>query len=214
MTDEKKDEEQKAPEKEEEKRSDERASEKDSGESKPSIEEALAEVERLKNINKEVIESRDKSKAKLRAIEEEKEKADAAEKAEQGKFQELYEAEQQKRLELESKVKNQAVDVAVRSALGEANAASVDTAFALINRDLVKVSEDGVVSPESVAEAVAAVKEQHDVLFTGPKKGPSVARAGEQKPSGGYQDELKKLQADPKATRQDLERLRAKYGRS
>jgi DNA repair exonuclease SbcCD ATPase subunit len=198
-----------------EQRSDEQAGENNgSGEPTLNAEELKKEVERLKAINKDVIESRDKVKSKLRSFEEQAEKAKEEQLKQQGEFQSLYEKEKEARVALETKMRTHAVNSALKSALEAANAISVDTALALVNKDGIKVNEEGEVVPESLAEAIAKVKEQHAVLFTGVRKGPDPARAGETPPTGGYLEELKKIQSNPKGVNmKDLEALREKYGR-
>lgn len=197
-------------------RSDEHAGENNgSGEPKLTVEELAKEVERLKAINKEVIESRDKVKTKLRTFEEQAEKAKEETLKQQGEFQSLYEKEKEARAALETKMRVTTVNSALKTALEQANVVAVDTALALVNRDEVKVNEEGQVVPESLAEAIAKVKEQHPVLFTGVvRQGPNPARAGETPPTGGYLEELKKIQSNPKGVNaKDLEALREKYGR-
>ena len=186
-----------------------------SGEPKLTVEELAKEVERLKAINKEVIESRDKVKTKLRTFEEQAEKAKEEQLKQQGEFQSLYEKEKEARVALETKMRTASVNSALKSALEQANVVAVETALALVSRDTIKVSEEGEVVPESLAEAIAKVKEQHPVLFTGAtRQGPHPARAGETPPTGGYLEELKKIQSNPKGVNmKDLEALREKYGR-
>ena len=57
------------------------------------LEEAMALIENLKGINKEVISTRDKEKQKLKQFETEQQQREQALLTEQGKYKELYEAQ-------------------------------------------------------------------------------------------------------------------------
>lgn len=201
---------------EEKKGSDEQVVTKDSG--KPeygSLEEAMTEIEKLRSIKTELIGERDKVKTKLRTIETAAEKKIAAELEEQGKFKELLEEERQKRAELESTIRTSTVVGELTKALSSEKVLSVDTVLALVDQSLVKTDDAGNISAESVADAIAKVKEQHGVLFgvKAPAKAPTSKRAAEDAPTGGYAEELKKLRLNPNTTARDLDNLRQKHGK-
>lgn len=182
-----------------------------------SVAEALVEIEKLRSIKAEVIQERDRAKAKLRTVEETEEARKATELTEQGKYKELFEEEQSKRAALELTIRDSSVVQALTKALDSAETASVDTALALIDRSLVKYDDDGNIDAQSVVDAIAKVKEQHSVLFKQKKgptnKGPTSKRASEDPTTGGFTEELKKLMADPKTRPADLSNLRAKYNK-
>lgn len=186
------------------------AGEKEKG-STPSVEELMAEVTRLKAINSDVIGSRDDAKAKLRKIEDDKAKADAKALEEQGKFKELYEKEVEARKTLETLLQTKSADAALTLELQKAGALSVETALPLVDKSKLQFN-DGVVTPESIADAITEVKDKHKIVFGDKPQAPNAKRPGEGANSGGYLDELKKLQSDPHASMKDFNALRSKYG--
>jgi len=188
------------------------AGEKDSGEAKYStVEDALAEIQRLHDVVNDIKSSRDEVKGKLRKLEDAANKADEDQKKEQGKYKELYEAELEKNNSLQTKIRNTAADAALTSELTKAGAVAVETALPLINRDKLVFDDEGTLKPESVVDAITEVKEKHKVLFGEKPQIPDTKRPGEGKSSGGYLDELKKLQQNPRATFNDFAALKAKY---
>lgn len=168
-----------------------------------------AEIENLKGINKDVIASRDSVKSKLKDLETNKEVAALEEK---GQYDEALQKEKEKYQTLQTKLEAQAVTGTLIQELGNTNALSVDTALELIDRSTI-VYEDGQVNKESVADAISALQEKHSVLFGENKPAPKPKKAGEEKSTGGYVADLKKLQQNPRSTRTDLEKLRTKYGK-
>lgn len=189
------------------------AGEKDSGNSSQysSVEDAIAEIERLKAINADVIAGRNEVKEKLRKIEEDKAKALEEQAKEQGKYKELYEAEVEKAKALQDKFRNTVADATLTSELSKAGAIAVETALPLINRTKLQFDDDGALKPESVVEAITEVKEKHKVLFGEKPQIPDAKRAGTGSASGGYLDELKQLQQNPRATQRDFQALKQKY---
>lgn len=186
-------------------------------ESKPAaefatVEEAMAEITRLKSVNSEVIDSRDKAKTKLKAIEKQSDKIQQQELEEQGKYKELLEAEQSKREELETTIRNNSIDNALNAALDEAGVASNNTAMKLINRDDIVV-EDGKVQSNSVADAIATLKDEHEILFKKGDKAPVVKKAGEDEPTIGFEAEMTKAVNSGNATRKTLDNIRTKYNK-
>jgi hypothetical protein len=186
---------------------------KDSDKKTPTLEELLAENAKLKSINEEVIGSRNEVKEKLRAIEAKAEEAKTKELEEQGNYKQLLEAEQEKLQKLQSQIERQAIDAEITKSLQDAKVSSVDTALKLVDKDKIQYV-DGKVNQESVADAIAQLKEEHSVLFVNVKDAPKPKRAGEETPQGGYEEELRKLQTNPNATPRDLAALRTKYGRA
>lgn len=189
------------------------AGEKDSGKAEfSSLEEANAEVARLRNTNADIARSRDEKKEELRKIKDKQQAADDEAKKEQGRYKELYEAELGKNETLLDKLRKQSADTILSQELAKAGAVAVDTALPLVNRDKLVFDDNDNVTPESVVDAIAEVKEKHGLLFGGEKPQiPNPKRAGDGSSTDGYLDELDKLQRDPKATLRDLEALRRKF---
>lgn len=187
------------------------AGEKDSGSKFSSIEDALAEINRLTGVVEDIKNSRDEVKGKLRKLEEAANKVDEDKKKEQGKFKELYEAELEKNNSLTQRIRDTAADAALTAKLTEAGAIAVETALPLVDRSKLQFDDDGAIVAESVVDAITEVKEKHKVLFGEKPQIPDTKRPGEGKSSGGYLDELKKLQQNPRATFNDFSALKQKY---
>lgn len=195
--------------------SDDSNSEKDSITPKiefASVEEAMAEVERLRIVNKEVIDSRSDAKSKLKAIEEEADKVQQKELEDQGKYKDLLAVEVAKREGLETTIRNNTVDSALRAALEEAGVASSKTAMKLIARSDIVVN-DGIVDSKSVVDAIATLKTEHEILFSKVTKAPTPKKADEEEPSVGFEAEMTKATNSGTATRATLDKIRAKYNR-
>lgn len=176
------------------------------------VEAAMAEVERLRIVNKEVIDSRSDAKSKLKAIEEEADKVKQQELTDQGKFKDLLEAEQLKTAGLESTIRDNAINSALLVALEEAGVSSNKTAMKLISLEDIVV-ENGTVDSKSVVDAIATLKTEHEILFTTVKKAPTPKKADEEEPSVGFEAEMTKAVNSGSATRATLDTIRAKYNR-
>lgn len=179
------------------------------------LEEALAKIEHLTNINKEVIESRDKVKSKLKSYEDEKAEEEQKLLEEQGKYKELADREKQRADQLEHAYRTTVVDGVLEKELAKVGLAAeaIGTAKALLNRDDIGFN-NGSVDEQSVADAIDKLKQNHGVLFNVKVKTPDVKRPNEDK-SGSYEEELKRIQQNPHSptARRDLAALRAKYGK-
>lgn len=180
-----------------------------------SVEDALAEVARLREINNDIISSRNKWKTKAREFETADEEKAKAALEEQGQFKELYEKEVEKSTQIMLKLKDNAVNGALEKALADAGA-EVNTALKLVDKSGIEVDEDFNVNSDSLKDIVSKLQEEHAILFTGKEKtpqSPKPKRAHEEEPKGGYIEELKALQKNPLAKQKDFDALRAKYGR-
>lgn len=184
-------------------------------ESTQSVDDVMAELEKQRAINKEVIASRDAAKTRLKELE-----ADAQSQLQESekKVAELtaqYEAAQSKTTELEATLKDVTVSSSLQQALQEAGAVSLKTAMKLIEKDKIEFTEEGKVNTESLEKAIATLKEEHEILFGQVPAKASVQplRPSEEKSTGGYAEELKKLQQNPRATRADILAIKKKYGR-
>lgn len=178
-----------------------------------SIDEALAEIARLKGINKEVIDARDKAKTKLRSFEEEAEARLAKDQEEQGRFKELYEAEKARNEQLNQNIRNKTVDVALTAALNEAGVVSVPTALKLVDRSQVELDDDGNVISTTLENAVSGLKKEHEILFGKPiVPTPKVKGVNQQDQPGSYIEELKA--AAQTGDRRKIAAVKAKYGKN
>lgn len=181
-----------------------------------SLEEALAQIEHLRGINKEVIESRDKVKSKLKSYEDEAQQQQAQLLEEQGKYKELYEAQQEKARELELKLRTAALDREIDQSLSEIGLApeALKTAKSLVDRSSIKFDNDNI-DKSSVADAIEQLKKEHAVLFNIKRQTPDVKRPNVDTDQSTYEVELQRIRANPKSptARKELEQLRAKYGK-
>lgn len=159
-----------------------------------SLEEALAIIENLRGINKEVIQTRDKANSKLRSFEKEQTDREQALLQEQGKFKELYEAAQAKNAELVTGLKNKAVDSALKEVLQKAGARAVDTVSKLVDKSKIVVSdEDYSVDVTSIQAQIEEIKKTDPILF-GVGEGnnlPPVKRPNDGTPAVGYETEMR-----------------------
>lgn len=172
-----------------------------------SVEDALKEIDRLSAINKEVIETRDKTKEKLKAFEQAQ--ADAAQKAleEQGKFKEMYEAELAKRTAQETSIKERELNTTLRSELEKVNALSIDTVLKLVNKGAIEFNDDGSVKVDSVKSVIKELKKSDPILF-GVEKAPDPKRAGDGENANTFETEIRGAK-----TQKDVHAVMKKYGK-
>lgn len=184
-----------------------------------SIEDALAEINKLRDINKDVIHSRDKAKTKLREFETAEETKMQSTLAEQGKYKELYDAEVEKSNKIVSKLKEKAVDSALEKALTNAGA-EVKTALKLVDKVSIVIDDNYEVDMESVNAMVAKLQAEHEILFAQKDKVviPNPKRPIEDPAKGGYDEELKALRTKASkgvtVKQSEFDALRSKYGRN
>ena len=164
-----------------------------------SLEQALAEIEKLRGINKEVISARDSLKQKLRGFEED------------GKYKELYEKRTSEFETLRTTLKTKAVDSALREILQKAGARSVDTVAKLVDKSKVTVSdEDFSVTVADIETQIEELKKTDPILF-GIAEGanpPPVKRPAGGEPAAGYEQELRACR-----TQVEIEAVMKKYGK-
>lgn len=167
------------------------------------VEEALAIIENLKGINKEVISTRDKANQRLRQFESEQTDRERALLTEQGKFKELFEAEQAKNTALKTGLKSKAVDSALKEILHKAGARSVDTVAKLVDKSKVVVSEeDFSVDIASIQTQIEEIKKTDPILF-GVGEGsnlPPVKRPNDGNPSVGFETEMRAAKSQAEVT--------------
>jgi hypothetical protein len=172
-----------------------------------SLEAANLEIERLRNINKEVIESRDIVKGKLKAIETEAETRAAALLEEQGKFKELYDAEVARRTAYESSIKEREVASTLRSELEKVNALSVDTVMKLVDKSAIEFNDDGTVKVDSLKAVIKSLKQSDPILFGG-EKAPDPKRAGNGEHGQTFETEIRGAK-----TQKEITAVLIKYGK-
>ena len=181
------------------------------------LEQALERISHLEGVNKEVIESRDKVKSKLKSYEDEKESQEQKTLEEQGMYKELLEKEKSRADTLEHALRTSAIDGVLDRKLADSGLSqdALNTAKALIDRSNIGF-ENNTVDDKTVADAIEQLKQNHSVLFSVKQKTPDVKRANVEPDQGSYEAELKKirLNANSRTAKRDLEALRAKYGRN
>lgn len=159
-----------------------------------SLEEALALIDNLRGINKEVIQTRDKANAKLRAFEREQTDREQALLTEQGKFKELYEKAEAEKQTLKTGLKNKAVDSALKDILQKSGARAVDTVAKLIDKSKIVTSdEDFTVDVESIQSQIEEIRKTDPILF-GVGEGsnlPPVKRPNDGNQTSGFEAEMR-----------------------
>ena len=171
------------------------------------IEDAMKEIERLSSINKEVIASRDETKTKLRAFETEAEEKARLILEEQGKYKEMFEASEAKRIAVETAVRTREVDATLKAELEKVGALSVDTVKKLINKSVFEFNEDGSIKVDSVKDQIKELMKSDPVLF-GTEKAPDVKRAGDGENVSTFETELRKAK-----TQKEIQAVLTKYGK-
>lgn len=165
-----------------------------------SLDEAMALIENLRGINSDVIRTRDETKQKLRKYEEEALERERTLLAEQGKFKELYEASTQRLSEIESTLKQRAVDTSLRDAVSKSGARSVDTVAKLVDKSKIAVGEDYTVNLADIESQIQELKKTDPILFGvgGDANLPPVRRPSGGDTSSGFEQDMRaaKSQAD------------------
>lgn len=164
-----------------------------------SIEDAIAEMNKLQ---KNLENSRKGEKFAKSELQKLKEAAEGA-----AELQSNYEAAVQRANELETRFRNTAIDGALKSALTEARAKSVSTVMKLVNRDEITVNEDGTVDTESLNAMITRLKADDAILFEEPQI-PDVKRSTEGQVTGGWEKEIGAAKSQT-----ELEAVLRKYGK-
>ena len=172
-----------------------------------SVADALLEIERLRNINKEVIETRDKTKERLKTFEQEAEDRVKKTLEEQGKYKEMYEVELAKRTATESAIKERELNTTLRSELAKVNALSIDTVLKLVDKSAVEFNDDGTVKVDSVAKIIKELRKSDPILF-GSTEAPSAKRAGDGDNANTFESDIRKAK-----TQKDVNAVLQKYGK-
>lgn len=177
-----------------------------------SLEEAMTLIENLKGINKEVISTRDKANQKLRQFENEQTQREQSLLTEQGKFKDLYEAEQAKTTALKTGLRNKAVDSALKEVLQKAGARSVDTVAKLVDKSKVEVNEeDFTVDQNSIQLQIEELKKTDPILF-GVGEGtnlPPVKRPSDGNTTSSFETEMRAAKSQA-----EIQTVMKKYGKN
>ena len=171
--------------------------------------ESLQEKIKVLEANyKDAVASRDKTKMKLRELEETSGKSSELQKqyddlfAEKSKVISQYEATQSELNSLKESIKQEKLNSALSTALEAAGAIQASTVMKLIDKSKIQFDEEGKVSSDSVIAAINEVKEADPILFgdIDPKKAsatgqefldPGVKLAGNSKTDGAYEKEVR-----------------------
>jgi len=167
-----------------------------SKEAKTDVEALQAELAKNQELIKKLRKYEKENLA--RAEQEAKAKEDALK--EQGRYKELYE-------ELNGKLRKQTIEQALESALTDAKAKSTKTVKALINISDIEFDGDQI-NTKALKAKIEEVKKEHSILFEAEAAAPSVKRAGENDPIGGYEKELRAAK-----TAKELNAVLRKYGK-
>jgi uncharacterized protein (DUF885 family) len=173
-------------------------------ESKVSHEDVLKELESLKAErakDEELIKKLRKFEKENKARAEAESKAKEEALKEQDQYKELYE-------QLIGKMKEQKVESALDSVLGEMKAKSTKTVKALVDKSQIQFDGEEV-NTKALKELVNGLKKEHSVLFEEDAPvAPSVKKAGESDPVGGFEKEIRAAKSQ-----KEIESVMRKYGK-
>jgi vacuolar-type H+-ATPase subunit I/STV1 len=171
--------------------------------------ESLQEKVKLLEANyKDAVSSRDKTKQKLREIEESAGSATELKAqyenlfTEKSKLAEQFEATVNELTSIKEGMKQEKISSALTTALEAAGAKSINTVMKLIDKSKLQLDEEGKVNSDSVVAAIKEVMDSDPILFgdVDPKKvshtgavfsDPGVKLAGDSKTEGAYEKELR-----------------------
>jgi histone deacetylase complex regulatory component SIN3 len=186
------------------------------------LEQALANIVKLEANYHDAVSERDKTKQKLRKLEETatsaveiKAQYDAI-FAEKSKLAEAFELASTELSGLKAKITDQTINTALETAITAAGAKSVSTVLKLIDRSKIQLDESGNTVADNIAAAVKAVSESDPILFgeVGTAKvnpvftNPGVARAGT--PEGTETSYAKEMKAAK--NQKEIGAVMRKYG--
>ena len=180
----------------------------DAGKGEVTIESLQEKIKSLEANYADAVSSRDKTKMKLRELEEASGKSSELQKqyeslfTEKSKLFEQFEATQSELNSLKQSIRDDKLNSALTTALEAAGAKSVNTVMKLVDKSKLQFDEQGNVSSEAIIAAIKEVQESDPILFgdTDPKKAsaagqefsnPAVKRASEAATEGAYEKELR-----------------------
>lgn len=164
-----------------------------------SIEDAIAEMNKLQ---KNLENSRKGEKFAKSELQKLKEAAEGA-----AELQSNYEAAVEKAAKLEAKLRNGVIEGALKSALSDAKAKSVSTVMKLVNRDEIKINEDDTVDTDSLMSIITKIKSEDPILFE-EVEAPDVKRSAEGAVVGSFEKELKAAKSQ-----KEIEAVLRKHGK-
>jgi hypothetical protein len=193
------------------------------------LEQAVEQNKALEAKFLEAVSDRDKSKQKLRKLEETAGSAAELQKkfedllAEKTKLAEQFEAATGELTSVKESVKQKEMNSVMSTALEAAGAKSISTVMKLVDKSKLQFDDKGQVSAESVIAAIEEVRSSDPILFgdlTDPKDAatdaqtgkvnlyPGVRRAGEASAEDAYTKEIKAAKSHTQ-----IESIMRKYGK-
>jgi hypothetical protein len=164
------------------------------------ITDTLSAEDELKRVTEELNKKQDLIRQLRKYEKSQKEQAQKA-LEEQGKYRELYEAANEKLTAFEKELINSKIDAALDTELKNSNARSIETVKKLIDRSTIDVSEDGVVSSESIKAIISQLQETDAVLFDSPViNTPVIKRASEETSVVSFETELRNAKSQKDIT--------------
>ena len=187
--------------------------------------ESLQEKYKLLETNyKDAVSSRDKTKQKLRELEETSGKSSELQKqyedlfTEKSKLFEQFEATQSELNSLKEGIKQEKVTSALTTALEAAGAKSINTVMKLIDKSKLQFDENGQVGSESIIAAIKEVQDSDPILFgeADPKKstqtGSEFLDPGVKRASSGAQENAFSVELGAAKNQKQIDAVMRKYG--
>lgn len=194
------------------------------------LEQAQERIKVLEANFHDAVAARDKTKQKLRKLEQDASGASELTQkyeellAEKSKLYEQFEAVNGELSSMKEATKNQTVSQALTTALEASGATSVSTVMKLIDKSKIEFDEQGQIKAESIATLIKEVQESDPILFGGVQEAkkseqtsttsgastsvPDVKRAGEASTEGAYDKEMKACKSP-----QEIQAVLRKYGK-
>lgn len=180
----------------------------DAGNGEVTLESLQEKIKVLEANYKDAVSSRDKTKQKLRELEETNGKSSALQEqydslfTEKSKLLEQFEATKSELNSIKESIKNEKLNSALTTALEAAGAKAVPTVMKLIDKSKLQFDEQGNVSSENIIAAIEEIKASDPILFgdVDPKKAsavgqefsnPAVKRATEASTEGAFEKEIR-----------------------
>lgn len=178
------------------------------------LEQALAEIEKLKSIKNDIVKERDNYKHKARDLDKIVNQFKDLNIDDPSKFKNDLDQSLNRIVELETKYKESSAKSVLEKLLNESkvNPGALNTAMDLIKLDSFKYKNDEVVV-ESVADAIADLKSKHPILFNEVVQAPAPARPEDKPTTATYETELQSL-LKRGVNQKELTALKKKYGRN
>ena len=197
----------------------------DAGTGEVTLESLQEKIKVLEANYKDAVSSRDKTKQKLRELEEASGKSSALQEqydslfAEKSKLLEQLELTKSEFGALKESIKSEKLNSALTTAIEAAGAKAVPTVMKIIDKSKLQFDEQGNVSSDSIIAAIEEVMASDPILFgdTDPKKAsavgqglsnPAVKRATEAATEGAFEKEIRSAK-----TQNEILAVMRKYGK-